>query len=114
MIKMNLVMGRRISFKEKSLDRELVVSASINKRGLFDDGWIYFRVSPEQKYGTIIMLDVPSSCQRRGNASLLVDFAENYCREKGSKEMRIVSINDGFWEHKGYYCYEDGFFRKLL
>lgn len=107
-------MDKRISFKEKDLDGDLVVSANINKRGLFDDGWIYFRVCEEQRYGTIIMLDVPCSCQGRGNASSLVDFAEGYCREKDLENIRIVSINDIFWEHRGYSPDGGGFFRKPL
>ena len=69
------------------------------------DGCVYVELRGERSY--LGLLSVDPDRQHGGLGSLLMDAAENYCREHGSKFMDIVIVNvreelPPFYRKRGY------------
>lgn len=68
-------------------------------------GCVYVELRGERSY--LGLLSVDPSLQRGGLGSILMDAAENYCRERGSRFMDIYIVNlrtelPAFYERRGY------------
>ena len=68
-------------------------------------GCVYVELRGERSY--LGLLSVDPSLQRSGLGSFLMDAAENYCRERGSRFMDIYIVNlrtelPGFYQRRGY------------
>ena len=68
-------------------------------------GCVYVELRGERSY--LGLLSVDPSLQRGGLGSFLMDTAENYCRERGSRFMDIYIVNlrtelPAFYERRGY------------
>jgi GNAT superfamily N-acetyltransferase len=68
-------------------------------------GCVYVELRGERSY--LGLLSVDPALQRGGFGSFLMDAAENYCRERGSRFMDIYIVNlrtelPPFYERRGY------------
>lgn len=68
-------------------------------------GCVYVELRGERSY--LGLLSVDPALQRSGLGSFLMDAAENYCRERGSRFMDIYIVNlrtelFPFYERRGY------------
>lgn len=68
-------------------------------------GCVYVELRGQRSY--LGLLSVNPALQQNGLGSLLIDAAENYCRERGSRFMDIYIVNlrtdlPPFYERRGY------------
>ena len=68
-------------------------------------GCVYVEMRGERSY--LGLLSVDPACQKGGLGSLLMNEAENYCRERGSRFMDIYIVNlreelPPFYRRRGY------------
>ena len=68
-------------------------------------GCVYVELRGERSY--LGLLSVDPSCQQGGLGSLLMNEAEKYCRERGSRAMDILIVSlredlPGFYQKRGY------------
>src|ERR1051325_9147624 len=100
------------SFIESSRITEAEVEESLGK-GVFllaemDDklnGCVYVEMQGSRSY--LGLLSVDPACQQSGLGSLLMQEAEQYCRERGSRFMDILIVNlrddlPPFYKKRGY------------
>src|ERR1051325_12190648 len=103
-------------FIESSRITEAEVAESLSK-GVFllaesDDklnGCVYVEMQGSRSY--LGLLSVDPACQQSGLGSLLMQEAEQYCRERGSRVIDILNVNlreelPSFYRKRGYI--EDG------
>jgi predicted N-acetyltransferase YhbS len=99
-------------FIESSRITEAEVAESLSK-GVFllaesDDklnGCVYVEMQGSRSY--LGLLSVDPACQQSGLGSLLMQEAEQYCRERGSRFMDILIVNlrddlPPFYKKRGY------------
>ena len=96
--------GNRITEAEveQSLGKGHFLLAQDGKRL---NGCVYIELRGERSY--LGLLSVDPNCQQSGLGSLLMNEAEKYCREHGSRAMDIVIVNlredlPAFYERRGY------------